>query len=290
MRALLLGNGVNLLSSPGSWSDLLAQLADSIGAPDLMEHASVKPFALLYEEIALRSGSRARGEESELKRKVADLTANLCSNSYHQSLSCAVPIHILTTNYDYNLEKSFRGEAIKANIQDESRYSAFRRREIGGRFIWHIHGELQAPDTILLGYDHYSGQLQKLRNYATADRDTKQSPKSPFKLKTFDFESSDAPYSWVDVFLRDEVHIIGLTLDYTEIDLWWLLAYKKRLHQMSGYIVGETVFHHIYRDLPDERLRARLSILRSFGVEVREHSVQRDFAEGYDRVLEILAA
>jgi len=66
MRALLLGNGVNLLSAPGSWKDLLAQLADSIDAQELMEHASVKPFALLYEEIALRSGARARGEESKL--------------------------------------------------------------------------------------------------------------------------------------------------------------------------------------------------------------------------------
>lgn len=201
-----------------------------------------------------------------------------------------MPTHILTTNYDYNLEKSLRGEASSASLQAESRYSVFRRREIASKFIWHIHGEVESPDSILLGYDHYSGQLQKLRGYATADRDSKQSPKSPFKLNSLDFESADAPYSWVDVFLRDEVHIIGLTLDYTEIDLWWLLAYKKRLQQMSGYVVGDTVYHHVYKDPPDKRSLARLSIMKSFGVEVCDYAVRQGFSEGYDRVLETLAA
>ena len=75
-----------------------------------MESADQKPFTLLYEEIALRSGMRARGEESKLKRRVAEMTERLPANRYHEALLNAVPTHIITTNYDNLMERAFRAK------------------------------------------------------------------------------------------------------------------------------------------------------------------------------------
>jgi hypothetical protein len=289
-RALLLGNGVNRLSSETAWVDVLRDLADHVGAADVLEWAQWKPFALLYEEIAFRSGARSRRQESALKRRVADLVGRLKVNDYHRRLVEAVDTHVLTTNYDCNLEKACGSVGEPASLEPESRYSVFRRRQIGDRFVWHIHGEVAQPDSILLGHDHYCGQLQKLRAYATADRRPRRTAKSPFKIGQLNYEESGAVYSWIDVFFRDEVHILGLALDYTEVDLWWLLAYKRRLQQMSQYHVGRTIFHEILNREVDARERARVSILKSFGVDVVTHYICGSYAEAYDRVIEGLTA
>ena len=173
-------------------------------------------------------------------------------------------------------------------MQSETKYSIFRRRQIGSRYIWHVHGEADKPETILLGHEQYAGQLQKLRTYATADRGSQRRPRSPFKVGALDFEGSGEQYSWIDVFFRDEIHILGLSLDYAEIDLWWLLAYKRRLHQMSGYEVGSTIFHQA-RPPATKHDACRLSILESFGVQVQRHSLDNGYSQVYDEVLDGLA-
>ena len=213
--------------------------------------------------------------------------SQLRGNDYHRRLVEAVGPHILTTNYDYNIERALGSFGTPASPRRESRYSVFRRRKIRDHFVWYIHGEVDHPETILLGHDHYSGQLQKLRDYATADRNSTRTRRSLFKLDELEYEASGAPYSWIDVFFRDEIHIVGLALDYTEIDLWWLLAYKRRLRQMKDYIVGETIFHEIRLGEGEEPERAKVSILKSFGVEVVTHKV-REHSEAYDRVIAML--
>ena len=75
-KAILIGNGVNRLSGKTAWVDVLATLADSVGANDVLALADLKPFALVYEEIAFRSNATSRAEESALKKKIADLVGN----------------------------------------------------------------------------------------------------------------------------------------------------------------------------------------------------------------------
>ncbi len=296
-KALLVGNGVNqLLGHQGSWFDVLRDLAASIGHPELMESAEHKPFSLIYEEIALLSEARAKDDELTIKKRVAERINQIPHNHYHQRLVETVPRHIITTNYDYNLERASGLETDKANLRGEPKYNVFRRRRVGDKFIWHIHGEAEVPNSITLGHEQYAGQLQKLRSYVTANRNSKSRLKSPFKLRnlTFDNPKNDRPYSWVDVFFRDEIHIVGVSLDYTEIDLWWVLAYKRRLQQMSAYTVGGTIYYSIKpEDSQDpakaQEARAKLSILQSFGVTI-EHCAQNSYSALYDRVLAAMTA
>ena len=40
--------------------------------------------------------------------------------------------------------------------------------------------------------------------------------------------------SWIDLFFMSNLYIIGLGLNYEEIDLWWILTIRKRLIQKIG--------------------------------------------------------
>ena len=76
----------------------------------------------------------------------------------------------------------------------------------------------------MLGYDHYAGNLQKIRNYITASiRHDNQRLESIIKSDRRDPESLENPISWVDLFLTRNVHILGFGLDFSELDIWWLL-------------------------------------------------------------------
>jgi hypothetical protein len=100
------------------------------------------------------------------------------------------------------------------------------------------------------------------------------------------------PYSWVDVFLRNDVHIIGLQLDFAEIDLWWLLTVKERLrHKNASHKgrprVGRTVFYDFQSTPPVPSDIARLSLLEGLGVQVVSFQIEAewDYAKAFHRLL-----
>ena len=59
----------------------------------------------------------------------------------------------------------------------------------------------------------------------------------------------------------DNVYILGLALDYTEIDLWWLMIFKERLKRKSGFPYGNTTYCMFYPHTLDKMEKAKLSIL-----------------------------
>ena len=169
---------------------------------------------------------------------------------------------------------------LPANIWKESKYSLYRRRIQNGVNIWHIHGEVSKDNTLMLGHEHYSGALQKMRSYLTRKKNF-----SPFVRGDINFDKNGAKYSWTDVFLRDDIYIVGFSLDYTEIDIWWLLSYKERQNLNSNNKVGETYFYHFYENSIDARSEAKLSLLESFGVSVKRIEILQGYEKEYDKVL-----
>lgn len=276
--SLLIGNGINRVTNQdASWEHVLNALVPGTLSGQALEHMKHKPFALVYEEILLtRMSNDKRVDETAMKEKIAELVGGLQFNAFHRRVMDSAVRHVITTNYDYGFEKATRLSYPRRHLMRESKYSVFRRRAIGSKFVWHIHGEVEAPNTITLGYDQYSGYLQKLRSYATADRETKNG--SPFKMGMSDFDTVEGTvYSWLDVFLRDDIHIVGLGLDYTEIDLWWAVTYKAR-KKAQGFPVGRTVYHDWYTGEVEEQALARRSLLKALSVEV----MPRDCADGYE--------
>lgn len=277
--SVLIGNGINRVTNQdASWEHVLNALAPgpNLTGPAL-EHMKHKPFALVYEEILLtRMSNDKRIDEFAMKQRIAELVGGLQFNQFHRRVMDSAIRHVITTNYDYCFERSTRLTYPRKHLMRESKYSVFRRRAVGTKFVWHIHGEVEVPNTITLGYDQYSGYLQKLRTYATADRESKYG--SPFKMGMSGFDAVDGTvYSWLDVFLRDDIHIVGLGLDYAEIDLWWAVTYKAR-KKAQGFPTGRTVYHDWYTGDVDEPSLARRSLLRALSVEV----IPMDCAHGYD--------
>lgn len=271
-------NGINRLSNrEASWAHVLRALRGPNASPVELEYLKHKPFALVYEEVLLSGPSADKqSDEQEMKKRIAKLVNGLSTNEFHRRVMKSGVKHVLTSNYDYGFERASGHRHERKSLMRENKYSVFRRRSAGSTYVWHIHGESGAPNSITLGYDQYSGYLQKLRGHATADRESDSG--SPFKRGDRAFDTTDGTvYSWLDVFLKDNIHIVGLGLDYTEIDLWWALTYKARL-KARGWAVGKTTFHDWHFDRPDEQSLAKRSLLKALAVEV----VPRDCSGGYE--------
>jgi hypothetical protein len=245
-----------------------------------MDSAEHKPFTLIYEEViaALPEPDLEKAEE-KVKKRVAEAIKKIPRNSYHEQFENLGYQHILTTNYDYNLGTHGK----PANLQPESKYSVFRRRVKDGQSIWMLHGEVDKPDTIMLGHEQYAGALQKIRSYVTTQKKGSGVQSSPFRAGICDFDNNNHVYSWVDVLLRDNVHIIGFSLDYTEIDLWWFLAYKARLMRRSNLEIGKTYFYLFSENRRASKVKAKIALLESLEVEVRVREVKkRNYQTHYD--------
>ncbi len=153
--SLLMGNGINQLSNPNaSWKHLIQSLA-SIAPADLnLSYADIKPPTLVYEEILLaRPSLKPVNDDHRLKSQIADLVSRFESNDVHRRVMRAPIRHVLTTNYDYGFELSTGQKNKRDNLEVESKFSVYRRRAVADRFVWHLHGEAGAPNTITLGYD-----------------------------------------------------------------------------------------------------------------------------------------
>lgn len=289
-KVLLSGNGINRLSNDHSWSDLLDVLINEIGKSEVITHREEKPFTLLYEEIYMRAVKHLRSKEIKLKEKIANLVLSMFTpNDFHTKLLNLNVEHILTTNYDYNLERaSYNDHGRSANVLNERKYNLFRRRNVNGRYIWHIHGEADVANSITLGHEHYVGYLQKMGNYLKDKITSKRKGahkeiRSPIQKAMYkqeenrEFDKDNTIYSWVDLFVMNDVHILGLSLDYTEIDLWWLMIFKERLKNERGLHSGKTVYYRFYPHALDKKEEAKLSLLESLGINVIKEDVGRNY-------------
>jgi len=264
-KTLFLGNGINKLTNLGiGWDDVLNDLASEVDGTKLLKHKDYVPFTLIYEGLSSKSSENSKRGITPLKKKVAKLLRKMEFNPFHKQVMDLGIDHIITTNYDYSLENSISNFFKPENFRKESRYSIFRRAKVGNTNVWHIHGEIEKPETITLGHEQYSGQLEHLRKHLTSKK------VSPFRKNYSNFESSDLEYSWGDVFLRDEIHIVGFSLDYSEIDIWWLLTFKAQYESRYKITCGPTIFHYWSDKLQDEKDMGKIELLKSLKVRVDE--------------------
>lgn len=280
MHSLLLGNGVNRAALQKDWTQILRELAAQFEADELIHHLGCKPLSMFIEELCARSTGVFRHTEHAVKVAFAKLLEQITPIEAHQRICDPFKV-ILTTNYDFTIEEAFAGPLYNpAFLYPESRYSLFRRYQAGSKDIWHIHGDSARPSSMVLGYDQYAGSLQKIRNYVTEGVKIKALDyrlSSPVKNGVIEFESNRSIYSWVDHFLRDHLHIVGLGMDFTEIDLWWLLLHKRRRANQTG-----RVFYYQAGLTPSEDT-AVTSLMKSLNVEVI-HVIADSYTECYLRI------
>jgi hypothetical protein len=268
-KILLLGNGINNNTSGFKWADLIRDLTRFV--PKGIEIATNnKPFPLLYEEIVIRAMERRSKQEQEIKQFITSRVSAIQPNEIHGEIARNSFRTILTTNYDYNIEKAFEVdiETLKnLGIIKETRYSVFRHSRLGGTDIWHIHGESRIPSSIALGYDHYSGYLQHLRNYVVTGTGDSYESRHLKPLIGRIRAGQVLGDSWIDFFFDSDVYVLGLTLDFAEIHLWWLLTYRARCKYTKRIPIHNKIVYFVPRQyIPPGK--EKIDLLKTCDVQV----------------------
>lgn len=284
MYTLLVGNGINNIVKNNSWDDLLQDIIKFCGVDCDIEQSREKPFPMLYEEIFLQSLRAGHRREYELKQFIAQSVSEIQRHAVHDLIAGLDCAHIMTTNYEFSLEGAT--PARNDGVVNEKLYSVFRRFQVGKKFFWHIHGDCRYPASISLGYEHYGGQLQQMRNYVTTGTNY-TAGSAPKKSLLRRLEAGQIEHdSWIDLFFTADVYIFGLTLDFVESDLWWLLTFRARekYYRRNKRVTNRIVYFIPERHVP--RAQARLDLLRANGVEIVSDIAYDDKEVYYRKVLE----
>lgn len=282
-KALFLGNGINNVDKTAAytWKDLLKDLIDFAAtqsgnrAVRKIDLKSDKPFHLLYEEIIGTACCGPRPSETALKEFIASKAEMLPTNEIYTRIGALGLSDLITTNYEPLLAQACGGEPDLPNsgVVKESTYGIFRHRVANGTRLWYIHGYAERPRSIILGYEQYSGMLQRMRDYVVTGPDYEKFDQPPL-TKRIQHGAAFQRASWIDLFLLEDVHILGFKLDYAEMDVWWLLTYRSRLMSRGKVTRTSSAFrprNHVYYYIPDEYVagsKAKLELLAGIGVTV----------------------
>lgn len=267
-QVLLLGNGINRSFNFSSWDKLLDSISEKT-----IESVDEVPYP--FRAILLT--------KDNINEKLKTIAFELSemhppAEEKEQLHLLAKPFDvILTTNYTYEIEKSLCSNfnvAIKSPskqrkvvYKDATKFSKAILHtcfEIPntGKSVWHIHGEAAKPDTIILGHYFYGKVISAMQHYLS---NFLRRYKASLKAKR-DFECR----SWIDYFLVGNVTIIGLGLDLSEIDLWWLINAKKR-HFANSHLT-------FYK--PDIKKSERL-LAEAYGMQIAEACFNGNYKEYY---------
>lgn len=306
MNAILFGNGFNMLSKGcPSWNKLLSDMSDSKNAPIL----DGIPPTLQYEQVYLSpntsfSSLTSGTEETVLKKSVKRKLKNLSTNEFYLRLIELDADVYITTNYDHVFYDNKETQVVDKN-NSERLYSIrrWKRINIGGKelILYNIHGDLTNVCSIMLGLDHYGGYLAKIQDYVkgtykrtkkvhTSKQVFSVVPSISYRIKESSLKdlnhedygftkSGTSLLSWIDAFFFADLHIIGLSLDFSEIDLWWLLSRRARLYK--NRTDGNKVYYYHTFPLSEIHLHLpKLRLLEKLGVYVVYHKQTNDIETG----------
>ena len=251
-KAMLIGNGLNRLDSSQSfsWGNLLQQLKSTYKI-DVDLDNFFKPFPLAFDEMQhLKSGSNSLSSKLKvLKQNIKteiekQLAGKRGFNDYHQKLTSLDYDDILTTNYDYSLERSIDPDFISqkhkfAQNKQERKFSLKRCYKLKSKTkFWHIHGELfdsrnhsmvsksYPEESIMIGYEHYAHYLEKIQETVKGKSGTQKTDNQSLTVR---IRNQKPTISWTDILFTHNVDIIGQAIDFSENHLWWLFNYRANL-------------------------------------------------------------
>lgn len=297
-NTVLIGNGPNRSLKQDNpvlgnefaitWKSILENLAKELNYT--VRDIDDKPLTLVFDELLLHSRIHTK---TDLQAIVARKVGALGNKPLNDVLSCLTK-HTLTTNYDHGLSLAhgffpnhLRFEINKPLFPEikENTFSLFRGGQSRKKVLWKINGEALQPTSIALGYRQYARYQAQIKNYLHSGVEYSKIKilQSPIyrNIPNFDFEKTGAPYSWVDLFLRDHIHMIGLGMEYTESILWWLLVEKFAVQKMYPSYIGGATYHHVVvgKKIGD-RDRVKLNMLEDLGVRVAVVNA-KSYEDGY---------
>lgn len=256
-NTLLIGNGFSrsVFREVPSWGELFEGVT-----------TSVQNYAILYEKCFLQKRREGKSEEEvkeELIKRIQEhfsegnIRKDICNlERFGEYLQERQISNILTTNYDSGLESilcklcGYKEEKpldmVSEKIYSVRTYRLFVHKERRHKIkLWKIHGDLDRVRSITLGFDHYCGAMSKLSEYIKGSyRSSKSDQKFPYRGPMADKcrEQTFDSISWAELFFCTNLYIVGFGLDFSEIDIWWLLNKRARMMVDIPEIKNEIIY------------------------------------------------
>ena len=278
-NCLLIGNGINRCFDGMSWEQLLHRIAEKhFTSADTVSSASLAfeqlKCAVLSKNIRLSSDTFASDILEELDNIPQEKYSALATHFFNLDIC-----NILTTNFDYSIERSliknynYAKYTSLVSTPQERKCSSIRHTVIDGKKIFHIHGELGKKGTVCLGNVHYAENLNSIMTRILEYSEATDS----FSIKDSVF--SDELVSWAQFFFKDNIYIVGLGLYDCDMDLWWLISYRRQLMlEGDNRIQNKIVYYYLF----EEKNQNFKDCLESMGIEVLERRVMNnDWKQAY---------
>ena len=82
--------------------------------------------------------------------------------------------------------------------------------------------------------------------------------------------------NWIDAFIMGDVYILGLGLDFSETDLWWLL--NRKFNEKANH--GKVYFYEPAKKSQKEKIL----LLKVFGVDVIDLGFKTENKDGKEEI------
>ncbi len=269
-NTLFVGNGLNRCLEGGiAWGDLLENIAIQLGVSYNKEIEMPLEFERIVNEFLKKSnGSRIDMSPTyyAIKAQIsaamqAPVTLGTC---VHKSIPFNKIRNIITSNYDLILEQAYYETEKKTFAQgpipkNVTKYLLGVTNDDEKIAFYHPHGIVTVPSTICLGYEHYMGLVERIRN--SSNSKVKGSTKKPLPLphelkiqRILNGKDSITNESW-EKFYTSNLAFVGFGLWTCESDIWWLLTHRAYLYYSNYENIGDLIKNHItYYDIVNPRL------------------------------------
>lgn len=255
-KTLLLGNGfsMSIFEDIPSWAELISsKITDVTNYPILYEielHRSKK------NEIEFKKQLSRKIEELKIKNEVYNFDS---VSAFGEMLNSRGINNILTTNYEDGVAYVLlnkcgyveSGHDNSESIYSIHRYTEYIDNSTGHRIkIWKIHGDSKKHETIQLGLNQYGEFLSKIQDYVNGKYKFKDNKKT-VQYESIENRIKEGPLdvnSWIDLFFSTELYIAGFGMDYSEIDIWWLLTKRLRIKKSNECINNSITYIFSERD------------------------------------------
>ena len=280
--AILIGNGINRAKNNDAWGKMIEKLSNNCGC-DAFDDKCHSNFSLEFERIYF---SAVNAGKIKSKYDVKKVFASLIPVLELQRLVTSLPIeNHITTNYDYYLEKSILSDYSRKTtvpLTSEKKHSLFRKATIGGRYVWHIYGEQQNPASICLGYEHYCSYLVAMHSYLT--KPNENISKTPYIRYFMENETTEVS-TWMTLFFTHDIYIVGLSLSFTEMDIWWLLNYRAQFFIDNPKYKKPNIYYY-FPAINDSDLHDQLVVLNAMSVDLHPMTIhEQDWSKYYRDIL-----
>ncbi len=296
-NVLLLGNGFSrmLFKDMPAWKELFSSM-----------HSQVKNYTILYEICWLNSaGVSEADKKKELAEKIKESVSAEKINwelkslrEFGEKLKKKHIYNIITTNYDNGIDillcdicgyKAAKKTSADEKVYSIRTYTEYENKKLGHKVkIWKIHGEFNRIASIMFGYDQYCGALSKLSQYIKGSYKSSSKNGPMCKTSIMDkcrYNEFDG-VSWAELFFNSNVYIAGFGMDFSEIDLWWLLNKRARIKKELSKISNKICY--LYNKKYDNREEKKdiFEALEAFDVGTFEIDWDEDFINNiFDKIL-----